>query len=54
MTFEFKEDKTNSYVFTKQEMQDINELREGYESLTEREKFIAKEALKPYFYGKKT
>jgi hypothetical protein len=47
-------DKTNSYVFTEQELKDINDMRKGYEEMPDRDKFLVKEALKPYFYGKKT
>lgn len=46
--------KTDSYVFSDEEMDEMNAMRKAYEELTEREKFIVKEALKPYFYGKKT
>lgn len=46
--------KSNSYVFTPEEQCDITEIREAYENATEREKFIIKEALKVYFYGKRT
>jgi hypothetical protein len=42
-----------SYVFSSEEIQEINNMRQAYESLTEREKFIVKEALKVYFYMKK-
>lgn len=46
-------DKTNSFVFTEEELKEINDMRQAYEESTEREKFLIKEALKPYFYGKK-
>jgi len=54
MTFQFGEDKSNSFVFTDEELKEINEMRQAYEDMTNREKFLIKEALKPYFYGKKT
>jgi len=47
-------DKTYSFVFTEEEQKEINAMRESYEELSEREKFLVKEALKPYFYGRKT
>ena len=51
MTFAFSDKKTYSLVFTEQEQKEVNEMRKGYEELTDREKFLIKEALKPYFYG---
>jgi len=51
--FKFKDDKTTSFVFTEDELKEMNEMREAYEDSTEREKFLIKEALKPYFYGNK-
>jgi len=44
---------SDSYVFTEEELAEINEVRKSYEELTDREKFIIKEALKVYFYMKK-
>jgi len=41
-----------SFVFSKDELEEINNFRIEYENCTEREKFLVKEALKPYFYGK--
>lgn len=49
-----KQDLTYSLVFSEEEMEEINDMRRAYEECTEREKFVIKEALKPYFYGKKT
>lgn len=43
----------NSYAFSDDEMVEINQMRRAYEELTEREKFLVKEALKVYFYMKK-
>lgn len=43
---------TNSYAFSDEEMVEINEMRRAYEELTNREKFLVKEALKVYFYQK--
>ncbi len=53
MTFQFKDEKANSFVFSEEELKEINDMRQAYEDMTEREKFCLKEALKPYFYGKK-
>lgn len=44
----------NSYIFTGEELDTINEMRQAYEEMTEREKFLVKEALKVYMYAKKT
>lgn len=49
-----KQDITYSLVFSEEEMEEINDMRRAYEEMTEREKFVVKEALKPYFYGKKS
>lgn len=43
----------DSFIFTDEEIKEINDMRKAYEDCTEREKFIVKEALKPYFYSKK-
>jgi predicted DNA binding protein len=37
-----------SYVFSDDEIESIKEMREGYEELSEREKFIVREAFKVY------
>jgi len=44
---------TMSYVFDEEELATINEVRNEYENMSEREKFIIKEALKVYFYTNK-
>lgn len=43
----------DSYIFTDEELAEIRDWRRCYEEMTERDKFLLKEALKPYFYGKR-
>lgn len=43
---------TMSFVFSEEETGQINDIRKEYEQMTEREKFVIKEALKVYFYRK--
>lgn len=43
----------DSFVFTDEELIEINEFRRSYEELTDREKFLVKEALKVYMYTSK-
>lgn len=50
----FNTDSSKSLVFTKDEMDAINDIRKEYEDCTDREKFILKQALLPYFENKKT
>jgi hypothetical protein len=38
-----------SLVYSEYEMREMNSLRENYELLSERDKFILYQALKPYF-----
>lgn len=40
------------YIFTDDELKEINEIRKSWSELTEREKFIVKEALKVFLYKK--
>jgi len=42
----------DSFVFTDEELKQINEIRKEYEDLDSRERFLVKEALKVYFYMK--
>jgi len=46
-------DQTESWVFTDDEVEQMNELRRAYEGMTERDKFVVREALKVYFEKKK-
>lgn len=50
----FATDSSKSLVFTKEEMDAINDIRKEYEDCTDREKFILKQALSPYFENRKT
>jgi len=43
---------SESFVFTEEELVSINEMRTEYEKMTDREKFLVKEALKVYLYQK--
>lgn len=46
--------KQNSRVFSEEELKEINNLRSAFEECTDREKFVLKEALEPYFKEMKT
>jgi hypothetical protein len=45
--------KNDSYVFTDEELVEINEIRKNYEILTDRDRFLVGEALKVYICVKK-
>jgi len=45
---------SNKFGFTDAELAEIKEMKEEFERLSDREKLMAKEALKEYFYGKKS
>jgi len=42
-------DQTESPIFTDDEQAQINEMRVAYASLTERDKFVVREALRVFF-----
>jgi hypothetical protein len=45
--------KEDTFILTEEEIKEVMEMRRQFEELTEHEKYVVKEALKPYFYGKK-
>lgn len=46
------EKSSESLIFTEEELEEINSVRKEYEILSDREKFVLKEALLPYFSKK--